>query len=210
MERESLFFSLTALFHEFGPAGIWSALLLGLAISAVLAWLLIAAVRRRTRFYLPVFAAILAAVALAVFGELYRSHRAWSDRNLSSIQLLPGYTLNHGRGDDSYGGSISRSDGSFQIGIDIGGLSGVWADPGESERYEWIIEHHMNGRKVWIALLRRTLQPDPAHDEPNTTEERELIVTFPSQITANFSAVVRSERETAEMLSMVLTYVPIR
>ncbi len=211
MERKSLFHHLIERFYDYGPVGFWAAFVLAIAFSAALTWLLFAAVRRRTRLYLPVFAIVLAAVAVFVGARLYAHRRAWSDRNLSSIHLLPGYTLLHGSGDDSYAGSIERSDGSFRIGIDIGGLSGVWANSSEPEQYEWSGEHYINGHKVWIGLIRSTRRLDPLNDPSKTVEERELRITFPTNTVgaANFFAVVHSERDIVEMLSMVLTYVPI-
>jgi hypothetical protein len=197
LEHESLFLPVIQWFYDYGHVGFWSAFLLAIAIAALLTWILSAAVRRRTKFHLPVFALVLAIIAIAVFFPLHRYRHRFAERNLSSIRLLPDYTIQHRWGDDTYVGSISRPNG-LDIRIDIGTLAGFWADPTNTDKHIWVFRQIVRGHTVFIGL----------RPFGETKSEKLLCVTFPDGV-VNFFAVVRSDLEIAEMLSMVLTYEPM-
>ena len=133
-------------------------------------------------------------------GGFWLAHYLFTLRshNLTSVHLLPGYELVHHSGTDSYIGSIARP-GGLQIDIDIGPMSGLWANPAEPKKHIWVFQQIISGHTVFIGLR-------PFGDN---NSERLLCVTFP-QGAVNFFAVVHSERDIAEILSMALTYEPIR
>jgi len=118
-------------------------------------------------------------------------------RNLTSIRLLPGYVLVHRSGDDTYTGSISRPEG-LSIKMDIGGMSGWWANPAEPAKHLWVFEQQIGSHKVYVGL-RKFGYGD---------KEKLLCVTYPHG-SVNFFAVVQTEQDIAEMLGMVLTYEPL-
>ena len=78
-------------------------------------------------------------------------------------------------------------------------MSGLWANPAKPEKHIWVFQQTIRGHPVFIGLC-------PFGDN---TSERLLCVTFPEGA-VNFFAVVHSERDIAEILSMALTYEPIR
>jgi hypothetical protein len=197
MNADSLFIQVIERFYAYGAVGFWAALLLAVALSAVLAWLFIAAIRQRTRFYLPLFGLIAAATAVAVFVQSDSYRQQHEDRNLGSIGLLPGYSIQHRYGSDTYIGTISRPDG-LRIGIDIGALAGLGANPAEPEKHKWVYEQKVRGHTVFVGMRA----------SGESEEETMLCVTFPQGV-VNFYAAVASDRDIAEMLSMVLTYEPI-
>ena len=175
-----------------GPIGITAAALIVLSAALFFVWGYLACKRRRLFPLLATGAAILAG------GGLWLQHHLWTLRtyNLTSVQLLPGYKLVQGSDTDSYGGSISRPDG-LHIQIDIGPMSGLWADPSKPEKHLWVFQQTIRGHTVFIGIR--------PHGDHNT--EKLLCVTYPRGI-VNFFAVVHSDQEIAEMLSMALTYEP--
>ncbi|WP_153811323.1 hypothetical protein [Terrimicrobium sacchariphilum] len=188
-------------------AGFWAALVIAIALAALLAWVVVAAVRVRSRIYLPVFALVLAVIGVSTAMNFSAYRNAWADRNLSSIRLLPGYTISHFNG-DSYCGRICRqNDEEFVIGIDIGSMAGWYANPEKPQRYDWIIRQEIDNRTVWVAYKKSLEKVDPLRNPSKTVEKQWLYVTFVDG-QANFFAEVFSERDIAEMLLMVLTHVP--
>jgi len=199
---------ITEFFAKYGVVGFWAALVMTIAVAALMTWVIFAAIRERTRFYLPVFAIILAAIGVFAWMSLSAYRDTWRNRNLDSIRLLPGYTISHFNGDDSYCGRICRqNDENFEISIDIGSMAGRYADPEKPQRYDWIIHQEINNRTVWIAYKKSIERVDPLGDPEKTVEKQWLYVTFVDG-QANFFAEVFSERDIAEMLLMVLTYIP--
>lgn len=194
-------------FAKYGVVGFWSALVVAIAVAALLTWMIFAAIRKRAKLYLPVFAIILAGIGVFAWMSFLGYQSTWKNRNLDSIHLLPGYTMRHDQGDDSYCGEIHRQNDDFTIWIDIGAMAGRYADPEEPQRYDWIIRQEIDNRTVWIAF-KKSLERVDLNGGPNSVvEKRNLFVTFMKE-QANFSAEVSSERDVAEMLLMVLTYIP--
>lgn len=198
---------ITEFFAKYGVVGFWAALAITIAVAALMTWVIFAAIRKRTRFYLPVFAIILAAMGIFAWTNFQAYQGAWRNRNLDSIRLLPGYTIRQGQGDDSYFGEIHRQSDDFTISIDIGTMAGRYADPEKSQRYDWIIRQEINNRTVWTAF-KKSLERIGLQEGPGSVvEKRIFFVTFIKE-QANFSAGVSSERDVAEMLLMVLSYIP--
>jgi hypothetical protein len=173
-----------------GPLGMIAAALIVLSPGLLLVWLFLVCVKRRLFPWL-----LIGGVTLAAAGFSLQHHLSTSRSfNLGSVHLLPGYKLTHGQGTDSYVGSISRP-GGLEIGIDIGAMAGLWANPGEPQKHVWVFEQTIRGHTVFIGLC-------PTGD--NNTEKM-LCVTYPRDA-VNFYAVVHSDQEITEMLSMALTY----
>lgn len=106
------------------------------------------------------------------------------------IKLLPGYQHKKLQGIDTRVGRIWK-EGGLAIDYDIGRLAGNAAKSQDQASLRWSKEQVVDGRAVQFAF----------------TKDRKLFVTFPQSF-ANFSASVRSEEDLADMLLMVLTYVP--
>jgi hypothetical protein len=193
MDEAPTNYSLLARILDSGPIGIIAAVLLIIAICAGISWLCLVVARRRAYFL------ILLTILLVGASGLWLSHwlRRVAGHNLDSIRLLPGYTIEHSQATDSYGGTIRRSDG-WHIGIDIGHMSGLWANPDKPEASIWVFQQTIKGHRVYIALRKGG----------DNGDEKELCVTFPNPEGANFFASVHNERDISEMLLMVLTYVP--
>jgi hypothetical protein len=77
-------------------------------------------------------------------------------------------------------------------------MSGLWADPSEPEKHLWVFQQTIRGHTVFVGLR--------PYGDNNT--EKLLCVTYPEGV-VNFFAVVRSDQDVAEMLSMALTYEPL-
>lgn len=174
-----------------GPLGMTSAAFVVISAALFLIWLSLV-VRRRRAFPFLAFGIVFAV------GGFWLGHYLFTLRsyNLTSVHLLAGYELVHHSSTDSYVGSIARP-GGLQISIDIGPMSGLWADPAKPEKHIWVFQQTIRGHTVFIGLR-------PFGDD---NSERLLCVTFP-QGAVNFFAVVHSDRDIAEILSMALTYEP--
>jgi len=111
---------------------------------------------------------------------------------LTNIVLLPGYVNTSTRPMDSaFSGTISKQHG-LVISYDIGLTAGRYdTDPRWNRRAVWQTEQVLNGKRV-VCIF---------------TGSKELLISFPESL-ANFHAKIRSERDLADMLLMVLTYVP--
>jgi hypothetical protein len=131
--------------------------------------------------------------ALAVFGILCFSG-ARADEPAGStpgdIKLLPGYKHAKLQGIDTRVGKTWK-DGGLTIQYDIGRLAGNHVKAQEKDKGLWYKEQVLAGHPVQLAL----------------TKDRTLYVTFP-EATANFYGRARSDEEMADMLLMVLTYMP--
>jgi hypothetical protein len=112
---------------------------------------------------------------------------------LEAISLLPGYTLSHRQGDDTYTGRIQKDNG-LSIGIDIGGLSGLWANPAEPQKHIWVYSISRSDGDVFVGL--RSM---------NEGDKRMICTTFPKGV-VNFFAEVDSESDIAEFLLMTLSF----
>lgn len=109
------------------------------------------------------------------------------------VQLLPGFKWTFIPGIDSGGGMISNKDG---LNIEVGLCCGfaIEADEVSKNRVLWHDEQIVNGERVLLVF----------------TKSKELIISFPISTARaiNFRAKIRSQKELAEMLLMVLTYQP--
>lgn len=107
-----------------------------------------------------------------------------------NIKLLPGYTHTSVRPIDSaYAGRIWKPHG-LVIGYDIGMAAGHYETSlGWTSRAEWKLDQVMNGKRV-VCIF---------------TKSHELLIAFPDDL-ANFTAKIRTKRDLAEMMLMVLTY----
>ena len=93
--------------------------------------------------------------------------------------------------DSVWGGRISKPHGiviSYDIGMDACHYE---AAPQWTKRAVWRTEQIVGGRKV-VCIY---------------TKSNELLITFPGAM-ANFYAKVRTQRDVADMMLMVLTYNP--
>jgi hypothetical protein len=135
--------------------------------------------------------ALLAILVGILLAGCWREHAAV--RKLEAMSLMPGYTLTHRQGDDTYVGEIKREDG-IRIGIDIGGMSGLWANPAEPQKHDWIQTIKRPDGDVYVGMRSKGME-----------RKRMLCVTFPDGI-VNFFGYVNSEEEVATFLMMVLTY----
>lgn len=114
-------------------------------------------------------------------------------RQLDAMTLLPGYTLRHQQGDDTYTGRIEK-EGGLSIGIDIGGLSGLWANPAQPQKHIWVYQLKRSDGDVFVGMRRL-----------NEGDKRMICTTYPNGM-VNFYAEVDSESEIAEFLLMTLSF----
>ncbi|MFA6562491.1 MAG: hypothetical protein WCV00_11340 [Verrucomicrobiia bacterium] len=118
--------------------------------------------------------------------------------NLDSLVIPSDYKFEHGQGDDSYTGRITRADGHL-ITFDAGIGAGLAAHPTERTRHKflWWREQQIGGAPVWLGI------------RDDGSQGRWLFVTF-SADGANFWTQVTSEADIADALSIILTYKPRR
>jgi hypothetical protein len=115
-----------------------------------------------------------------------------------SIMLLPGYAHQAYRGTDSAPGVIQRSDGTLVINYDIGGMAGIHMSPERRPECAWLIEHTVNGLRAYTGMIIQGTR-------------REVITTILSdfvRMPANFTAEVHDDRDLAEFMVIVGSYVP--
>ena len=113
--------------------------------------------------------------------------------NQSPVHLLPGFKWTLIPGIDSGGGTISNNDGlKIEVGLCCG--FAIEADEVSKNMVLWHDEQIVNGERVLLVF----------------TKSKELIISFPISTARaiNFRAKIRSQKELAEMLLMVLTYQP--
>lgn len=178
---------------EIGPTWILLAMLVA-ALGAYVLGRRFLVVRRPLAF-----AGVVLAITVLASGGRWK-YRQWKGRDyyhLESIDVPRGYTLKHGAGEDSYVGEIRFPDGR-RIRMDIGFLAGIYANPEEPEKFLWITERNSRDGRICIGLR------PPAPDFPNV--KKLLCVSYLTRTeVVNFMADVETEREIAEVLSIVLT-----
>lgn len=118
-----------------------------------------------------------------------------------TITLLPGFRLSILEGRDSAPGSILRGDGGLVIHYDIGAMAGTLVSPDRRDRYLWIVQHDVDGRRAYTALFRHQGKRRIA----TTIYGREGEF---STVPANFVADVTRERDVAEFLLITGSYRP--
>ena len=116
-----------------------------------------------------------------------------------TVVLPQGYIHRQLRGTDSSPGSFVRADGGFTVHYDIGGMAGTHMGPHRRAECTWFVEHQVDGHRAYTGMTE--------------SEGRRRIVTtivgdtrgmlFP----ANFTADVRGERDVAEFMLIVGSYV---
>ena len=130
---------------------------------------------------------LIAAFSLTLFGE---------DEKLilnGKITLQPGYVITQEAGLDSIPGVISKENG-LNIKYDIGWMSGNYLrdHSTDSGKYEFYYETKLNDKDVYIGMKK-----------PNV-----LYVVFrENKKWVNFKAVVKDQKDIAEMLTITLSYV---
>lgn len=118
--------------------------------------------------------------------------------NLDLLVIPSDYKFEHGQGDDSFTGRITRADGHL-ITFDAGHGAGLAAHPSERTRHKfvWWREQQIGGSPVWLGI------------RDDGSQGRWLFVTF-SADGANFWTQITSEADIADALSIILTYKPRR
>lgn len=111
---------------------------------------------------------------------------------ISPVRLLPGYKVQLTTGADAVGGIIWK-DGGMKIDFGMGLHVGVASDLVDKSDVVWREEQVVNGAQVICVY----------------TKSHDFIVSFP-RLTTNFQGKIRSQRDLAEMLIMVLTFEPTR
>ena len=120
-----------------------------------------------------------------------------------TISLPATFTLKPLRGTDSSPGTIVRADGRLVIHYDIGGMAGTHVVPANRDKYLWMTAHEVNGLVAYTGL---------AHDSAGVQTITTTILgeggsdawTLP----ANFSAVIRGDRDIVEFMAIVTSYRP--
>ena len=117
-----------------------------------------------------------------------------------TIVLPKGYTHHPLNGTDSSPGTFVRADGGFTVHYDIGGMAGNHMGAHRRAECAWYVEHRVNGRPAYTGMIvgegRRRLVT-------TIMGERERWST-----PANFTADVSSDRDVAEFMPIVGSYVP--
>ncbi|HYH82643.1 MAG TPA: hypothetical protein VEX86_22820 [Longimicrobium sp.] len=120
-----------------------------------------------------------------------------------SVVLPAGYTHVSFRGTDSSPGRFLRAQGGFAIEYDIGGMAGLHMGAHRRAECAWYVEHQVDGRPAYTGMV--------------VAEGRRLIITTIMgkqdehwSVPANFTAEARGERDVAEFMLIVGSYVPAR
>jgi hypothetical protein len=113
-----------------------------------------------------------------------------ADPTPGDIKLLPGYKHQKEKGIDTRVGKVWK-EGALAFEYDIGRLAGNAVKGQSKDNLLWSKEQIVEGHTVQLAL----------------TKDRMLYATFP-QSSANFFGKVKTDEDVADMLLMVLTYVP--
>jgi hypothetical protein len=122
--------------------------------------------------------------------EAYRMNRVNETSTPGNIRLLPGYVNTYVKPVDSAtAGRIWKANGlvvSYDIGLDAGHYE---TDPQWTKPAVWQTEQIVGGKRV-VCIY---------------TSSKTLLISFPDDL-ANFYAKVRNQRDTTDMMLMVLTY----
>ena len=117
-----------------------------------------------------------------------------------SVVLPQGYTHHPVRGTDSSPGSFVRAAGGFTVHYDIGGMAGTHMGPLRRAECVWFIEHRVNGRTAYTGMTE-------------SEGGRQIVTTIMGggdgrwAFPANFTADVRGDRDVAEFMLIVGSYV---
>jgi hypothetical protein len=117
-----------------------------------------------------------------------------------TIVLPQGYTHRPLNGTDSSPGSFVRADGGFTVHYDIGGMAGTHMSPYRRAECTWYVEHRVDGRRAYTGMIV-------------SEGRRRIITTIMGErerwsTPANFTADVRGDRDVAEFMLIVGSYVP--
>jgi hypothetical protein len=134
------------------------------------------------------------------------------DPPYGSVKLLDGYKYERSHTLDTINGVIYK-DGGLRIEFESGMNEGYAVDPKEQKNYVWFRQQEINGHKVFLALTEPGVGTKWEPEKPRAPKPRRiLMVTFPGKFgpmnAANFYAEVLDDKETADMLLMVLTFNP--
>ena len=115
--------------------------------------------------------------------------------------VLPqGYTHQPRQGRDSSPGSFVRTADGFTVHYAIGGMAGIHMAPQRRAECAWYVEHEVAGRPAYTGLIEREGRRQIATtimDESNGYLNQ-----------ANFFAEVGSDRDVAEFMLIVASYIP--
>ena len=116
-----------------------------------------------------------------------------------TIVLPQGYTHRPVNGTDSSPGSFVRAAGGFTVQYDIGGMAGNHMGAHRRAECTWYVEHRVEGRPAYTGMIV-------------SEGRRRLVTTIMGEgrwsTPANFTADVSSERDVAEFMLIVGSYVP--
>jgi hypothetical protein len=119
-----------------------------------------------------------------------------------TVVLPQGYAHRPQQGRDSWPGSFVRADGGFTVHYDIGAMAGTHMGPHRRAECAWYVEHEVAGRPAWTGVIE--------HDG-----RRRIVTTIMDDpqgymTPANFFAEVSGDRDVAEFMLIVASYVPKR
>jgi len=118
-----------------------------------------------------------------------------------SVVLPAGYTHVAFGGTDSSPGYFERTGGGFMVHYDIGGMAGIHMSELRRAECVWYVEHEVNGRRAYTGVVREG-------------GGRRIITTIMGKpgefgsVPANFTADVLDDRDVAEFMLIVGSYVP--
>ncbi|HEV7239176.1 MAG TPA: hypothetical protein VGQ36_08035 [Thermoanaerobaculia bacterium] len=111
------------------------------------------------------------------------------------LELPPGYVVYHIPTLDSQAGEVEGPD-HFTLRFDIGHMAGTHMFEARKSECQWFLQHTVGEQRAFTGVV----------ESNGKRQIMTTVMTEPSTIPANFSAMVRSEKDVALFLTIVATY----